>query len=252
MTLSFEEAIFGKKTDIEYTREALCKTCGGSGAKPGTKPQICKTCHGSGMVRQAQNTPLGRIVRETECSVCGGTGKIIAEKCQTCHGSGQVKEKHEVEVSIPAGVEDGNQMRLQGQGEAGYNGGPYGDLYIVFRVKKSKTFEREGTKIFLDQPISFIQAALGDEILVKTVHGEVKLKIPAGTQSGTTFVLKGKGAPHLRTQQMGDEEVTVKIVTPKKLNSRQKEALKAFAEASGEKPADEGSIFERFKKRGKF
>ncbi|KRM89650.1 molecular chaperone DnaJ [Liquorilactobacillus vini] len=250
MTLTFEEAIFGKKTDIQYTREALCKTCKGTGAKPGTHPETCQKCHGSGMVREAQNTPLGRIIREAECNVCGGTGKVIREKCQDCQGTGHVKERHEVEVSIPAGIEDGNQMRLQNQGEAGFNGGPYGDLYIVFRVKPSKIFKRDGTKIFFTQPISFVQAALGDEVLVKTVHGDVKLKIPAGTQTGATFRLRGKGAPHLRTQEMGDEEVTVKVMTPKKLNSRQKEALKAFAEASGEKVAGEGSLFDRFKKHG--
>lgn len=251
MTLTFEEAVFGKKTSIQYTREALCKTCGGSGAKPGTTPDTCQNCHGSGVVRQAQNIPLGRIVHETECNVCGGTGKIIKEKCPDCHGSGKIQEKHEVEVSIPAGVEDGNQMRLQGQGEAGANGGPYGDLYIVFRVKPSKIFKRDGAQIYFTQPISFVQAALGDEVDVKTVHGDVKLKIPAGTQSGTTFRLRGKGAPHLRSQTRGDEEVTVEVVTPKSLNARQRAALKDFAAASGENVSGETSIFERFKKRNK-
>ncbi len=195
--------------------------------------------------------PLGQVVTQQECEYCHGKGKIIKEKCSTCHGSGHTQEKHEVEVSIPAGVEDGNQMRLQGQGEAGQNGGPYGDLYIVFNVAPSKIFKRDGAQIYFTMPISFVQAALGDEVDVKTVHGDVKLKIPAGTQSGTVFRLRGKGAPFLRGKGTGDEEVTVTVATPKDLNQKQREALKAFAEASGEKVRGEESLFDRFKKRAK-
>lgn len=248
MHLTFEEAIFGKKSTVDYTREAQCKTCGGNGAKPGTSPETCSKCGGRGFVQVQRQTPLGRVMTQQQCDQCNGTGKEIKEKCETCHGSGRVQEKHAVEVTVPAGVEDGNQMRLQGQGEAGKNGGPYGDLYIIFTVAPSKIYQRDGSEIYLDQNISFVQAALGDEIEVKTVHGKVKLTIPAGTQTDTTFRLRGKGAPRLRGKGNGDERVTVKVVTPQKLNKKQKEALHDFASASGEKPSGDGSFFDRFKK----
>lgn len=234
MTLKFEEAIFGKKTKIKYNREAQCHTCHGSGAKPGTTPETCHNCGGSGYVMSETNTPLGRMRSQQVCPVCQGTGKEIKEKCPTCGGSGHEEERHEVEVNIPAGVDDGQQMRLQNQGEAGQNGGPYGDLFIIFSVQPSKVFQRNGADIYLDKDISFTQAALGDEIKVQTVHGDVSLKIPAGTQTGSTFRLKGKGAPRLRGNGNGDQRVTVKIVTPKNLNKAQRTALKAYAEASGE------------------
>ena len=247
MTLTFEEAIFGKKSTIKYTRDAVCKTCDGSGAKPGTSPVTCHKCHGSGTIQITQNTPLGRMVRQQVCDVCNGTGKEIKEKCPTCGGTGHTKQKHEVKVTVPAGVEDGQQMRLQGQGEAGTNGGPYGDLYIIFQVKPSDTYERDGAEIYFNQPISFVQAALGAEIEVPTVHGDVKLKIPAGTQTGTNFRLKGKGAPHLRGNGTGDEHVHVKVEVPKKMNHEQVEALKKFAEASGQKVDGKGkSFFDKF------
>lgn len=248
MHLTFEEAIFGKKTTVDYTREAQCKTCGGNGAKPGTSPETCSKCGGRGFIQVQRQTPLGRVMTQQQCDKCNGTGKEIKEKCDTCHGTGRVQEKHAVEVTVPAGVEDGNQMRLQGQGEAGQNGGPYGDLYIIFTVAPSKIYKRDGAEIYLDQDISFVQAALGDEIEVKTVHGKVKLTIPAGTQTNTTFRLRGKGAPRLRGKGNGDERVTVKVVTPQRLNKKQKEALHDLAAASGEKPSGDGSFFDRFKK----
>lgn len=248
MNLTFEEAIFGKTTEIEYTREEDCDTCNGTGAKPGTSPVTCSHCGGRGFVQVERQTPLGRIMTQQECDVCGGTGREIKEKCTTCHGSGHIRKKHAVEVKVPAGVEDGNQMRLQGQGEAGVNGGPYGDLFIVFDVAPSDIFKRDGSEIYLEQPITFVQATLGAEIPVKTVHGDVKLKIPAGTQTGTTFRLRGKGAPRLHGTGNGDERVTVKVQTPKSLNKQQKIALKAFAEASGDEVADEGNFLDRLVK----
>lgn len=248
MTLKFEEAIFGKKTKIKYNRQAQCHTCHGSGAKPGTSPETCSNCGGSGYVTTETNTPLGRMRSQQVCPVCHGTGKEIKEKCPTCGGSGHEEERHEVEVNVPAGVDDGQQMRLQGQGEAGENGGSYGDLFILFRVTPSKVFKRDGADIYLDKDISFTQAALGDEIKVQTVHGDVKLKIPAGTQTGSVFRLKGKGAPRLRGNGNGDQRVTVKIVTPKNLNKKQKVALKAYAEASGEKVGNgKGNFFDKMK-----
>lgn len=249
MTLEFEEAIFGKKTVIKYNREAQCKTCGGTGAKPGTSPVTCSNCGGRGYVTTETNTPLGRMQSRQVCPVCHGTGKEIKEKCPTCGGSGKTDERHELEVNVPAGIDDGQQMRLQGQGEAGDNGGPYGDLYIVFRVKPSKDFTRDGSTIYVDQPITFARAALGGKIKVKTVHGDVELKVPAGTQTGTTFRLKGKGAPRLRGNGNGDERVTVNVVTPKSLNKNQKIALEAFAKASGDNIAGKGgsNFFDKMK-----
>ncbi len=182
------------------------------------------------------------------CDVCHGTGQEIKEACPTCHGTGRTKSAHSVKVTVPAGVEDGQQMRLSGQGEAGTNGGPYGDLYVVFRVEESDIFDRDGAEIFYELPISFIQAALGDEVEVPTVHGKVKLKIPAGTQTGTTFRLRGKGAPRLRGSSYGDQQVTVNLITPRNLSETQKKTLRDFAKAGGDKveEQDEG-FFDKMK-----
>ena len=231
--LSFEEAIFGVEKNIQYNREETCHTCGGNGAKPGTQPETCHKCHGSGTINVERQTPLGRVMSRQTCDVCHGTGKEIKEPCMTCHGTGHEKKKHSVKVIVPAGVEDGQQMRLSGQGEAGSNGGPYGDLYVVFRVEESDIFDRDGSEIYYELPLNFVQAALGDEVNVPTVHGNVKLKIPAGTQTGTNFRLRGKGAPKLRGNGNGDQQVKVKLITPKNLNEEQKEALRAYAKASG-------------------
>ncbi|MFD1485701.1 molecular chaperone DnaJ [Lacticaseibacillus baoqingensis] len=248
MDLKFEEAVFGKDTKISYDREALCHTCDGSGAKPGTSPVTCSKCHGSGYIRVQRNTPLGAMMSQEVCDVCHGTGKEIKDKCPTCHGTGHENERHTIDVKVPAGVEDGQQMRLREAGEAGTNGGPYGDLYIVFRVAPSDKFERDGATIYLKIPISFAQAALGDQIKVDTVHGAVELKIPAGTQTNSKFRLRGKGAPRLQGSGMGDQIVTVTVQTPKSLNNKQKEALMAFAAASGEDVTPhEGRLFDRVK-----
>lgn len=233
--LKFEEAIFGLEKTIRYNREEECHTCHGNGAKPGTQPETCHKCGGSGSINVERQTPLGRVMSRQTCDVCHGTGKEIKEPCPTCGGSGHEKKAHELKVNVPAGVEDGQQMRLQGQGEAGTNSGPYGDLYVVFRVEESDIFNREGAEIYYEQPLNFVQAALGDEINVPTVHGDVKLKIPAGTQTGTSFRLRGKGAPKLRGNGNGDQTVRVKVMTPRNLSEEQKTALRQFAEVSGDK-----------------
>ena len=247
MDLTFEEAIFGKKETIHYQRNAECHTCHGSGAKPGTEPVTCSKCHGSGVVQVERQTPFGRMMTQATCDVCHGTGKEIKEKCPTCHGKGTVTESHKLTVNVPAGVENGNQMPLRGQGEAGSNGGPYGDLYVVFRVEKSDIFDRQGSEIFYKLPINFAQAGLGDEIDVPTVHGKVKLKVPAGTQSGTVFRLRGKGAPKLRGSGNGDQQVQVEVVTPKHLTDKQKEALRTFAKEAGETVTEDSNIFDKVK-----
>lgn len=234
VNLSFEEAIFGVEKEVHYNREATCKTCSGSGAKPGTSPVTCGRCHGQGVINVDTQTPLGMMRRQVTCDVCHGTGQEIKEPCQTCHGTGHEKQSHKVSVKIPAGVETGQQIRLAGQGEAGFNGGPYGDLFVIINVNPSDKFTRDGSTIYYTLNISFVQAALGDTVEVPTVHGNVEMTIPAGTQTGKTFRLKGKGAPRLRGGSQGDQHVTVKIVTPTKLNDAQKEALLAFAKASGD------------------
>lgn len=247
MDLTFEEAIFGKEEVIHYHRNAECETCHGTGAKPGTDPVTCSKCHGAGVINVERATPFGRMMSQTTCDVCGGTGQEIKEKCETCHGHKHVEETHKVKVKVPAGVENGNQMPLRGQGEAGENGGPYGDLYVIFRVGKSDTFEREGADIFYELPINFAQAALGDEVDVPTVHGKVKLKVPAGTQSGTVLRLRGKGAPRLRGSGMGDQHVTVRVVTPKHLTDKQREAMQIFGKEAGTHVEGEGTFFDKMK-----
>lgn len=234
VNLSFEEAVFGAEKEIHYNREVTCKTCSGSGAKPGTSPVTCGRCHGHGVINVDTQTPLGMMRRQVTCDVCHGTGQEIKDPCQTCRGTGREKQSHTVSVKIPAGVETGQQIRLAGQGEAGFNGGPYGDLFVVINVNPSDKFTRDGSTIYYTLNISFVQAALGDTVEVPTVHGNVEMVIPAGTQTGKTFRLKGKGAPRLRGDSQGDQLVTVKIVTPTKLNDAQKEALLAFAKASGD------------------
>ncbi|PKR85121.1 molecular chaperone DnaJ [Heyndrickxia camelliae] len=249
MTLSFEDAVFGKETEIEIPREEECDTCHGSGAKPGTKPETCPHCHGSGQLNTEQNTPFGKIVNRRVCNYCNGTGQLIKDKCRTCGGSGKVKKRRKINVKIPAGIDDGQQLRVSGQGEPGINGGPSGDLYVVFHVRDHEFFERDGDDIYCEVPITFTQAALGDEIEVPTLHGKVKLKVPAGTQTGTKFRLRGKGVPNVRGYGVGDQNIHVKVVTPTKLTDKQKQLLREFAEISGTVPDEQNeSFFDKMKK----
>lgn len=250
MNIKFEEAIFGKETEIEIPKDETCDTCHGSGAKSGTKPETCSTCNGAGQVNQAVDTPFGRMMNRRTCSTCHGTGKIIKEKCSTCRGEGKVQKRKKIKVTIPAGVDDGQQIRVTGQGEPGINGGPAGDLYIMFRVQGHNEFERDGDDIYYELKLTFPQAALGDEIEVPTVHGKVKLRIPAGTQSGAQFRLKDKGVKNVHGYGTGNQYVTVKVVTPEKVTERQKQLLREFAEISGDIPEEQGSsLFDKIKKK---
>ncbi|TYR82358.1 molecular chaperone DnaJ [Priestia megaterium] len=250
MTLSFEEAVFGKETTIEIPREETCETCKGSGAKPGTKVSTCSHCNGSGQLNVEQNTPFGRVVNRRACHHCNGTGKKIEEKCSTCRGEGKVTKRRKINVKIPAGVDDGQQLRVSAQGEPGVNGGPPGDLYVVFHVRSHEFFERDGDDIYCEMPLTFAQAALGDEVEVPTLHGKVKLKIPAGTQTGTKFRLKGKGVANVRGYGQGDQHIHVRVVTPTKLSDKQKQLLREFAELSGQGAVDEqhDSFFAKVKR----
>ncbi len=244
VTLDFEEAISGKEMDIEIPAEDPCNTCNGSGAKPGTSKETCSHCSGTGQVSVEQNTPFGRIVNRQSCRHCSGTGQIIKEKCTTCHGSGKLRKRKKINVKIPAGIDNGQQIRVTGKGEAGINGGPAGDLYVVVRVKDHEFFHREGDDIICEMPLTFAQVALGDEVEVPTVQGKVKLKIPAGTQTGTEFRLKGKGAPNVRGYGQGDQYVVVRVITPTKLTSHQKDLLREFA---GQEDQDD-SLFGKLKR----
>lgn len=243
MDLEFEEAIFGTSETVSYKREVDCHVCEGVGAEPGTNVKTCPTCSGSGVEKQYQQTPLGRVVSQSVCHECSGKGKVFDEACHHCHGAGRETETTKVKVNVPAGVEDGQSMRLNGQGNQGKNNGPAGSLYVVFRVKRSEMFERDGSEIRYILPINFAQAALGDEIEVPTVHGKVSMKVPAGTQTGSKFRLRGKGAPKLNGNSNGDQTVTVKVMTPKNLNEEQKASLRAFAKASDSEVSEEDRGF---------
>ncbi|WP_422444122.1 molecular chaperone DnaJ [Thermoanaerobacterium sp. DL9XJH110] len=234
LEISLEEAALGAEKEIEIHRMERCDRCQGTGAKPGTRPRTCPACGGSGQVKNVQNTAFGRFVNITTCSRCRGQGVIIEEPCPQCHGNGQVRVGRKIKVKIPAGVDTGSRLRMSGEGEPGERGGPPGDLYVIIRVKPHKLFTRQGDDLIYEAPISFVQAALGDEIEVPTLEEKVKLKIPEGTQPGTMFRIKGKGIPHLRGYGRGDLHVRVNVVIPKKLNEKQKEILRKFAEVSGE------------------
>ncbi|WP_409341373.1 molecular chaperone DnaJ [Paenibacillus sp. MBLB4367] len=249
MTIEFKEAVFGKELDITIPRTENCDRCHGSGAKPGTKPETCTVCKGSGQQEVIQNTAFGRIVNRRVCSACNGQGQIVKDKCGECHGNGKIKKQRKIHVKVPAGVDDGAQLRVSGEGESGAKGGPPGDLYIVIRVKSHEFFEREGDDIYCEVPLTFAQAALGDEIEIPTLTEKVKLKIPAGTQTDTYFRLKGKGVPKLRGYGQGDQHVKVVIVTPTNLSEEQRELLRKFSGLGGEHTHEQNqSLFERMKK----
>lgn len=234
VTLTFEEAVFGIAKEISINRSENCSSCSGSGAKAGTSPKTCSTCNGSGQVRVQRQTPLGSFVSTSACDKCGGKGKVVESPCPTCNGRGQTRKNRKISVNIPAGVDTGNVMPLRGEGEHGTNGGPAGDLYIRITVTPSKKFTRKGVDIYIDTHISMAKAALGTEITVATVDGDVKYTIPQGTQSGTLFRLKNKGIPRVNSSGRGDQYVKVVVDIPKTLNDKQREALKMLMEASGE------------------
>lgn len=241
LNLTFEEAVFGVEKEISITRSENCEKCGGSGAKAGSHPQTCDKCGGTGQVRTQRNTPLGNFVSMSTCDKCAGKGTIISDPCTECKGKGSVRKQRKIKINVPAGVDTGNIIPIRGQGEHGKNGGPVGDLYINLRVAPHATFKRKGFDIYIDTNISFSKAALGTEIKVPTVDGDVKYEVPAGTQPGTIFRLKGKGVPRVNGHGRGDQYVNVIVDIPKNLNQKQKEALVMFMEASGEISAGDGN-----------
>lgn len=233
--ISFEEAAFGVKKDITYSRICRCPDCRGSGAAPGTQAETCSVCHGSGQVKRVQRMGGMAFQSTGTCENCRGTGKIIKTPCSKCRGSGMVRENKKLTVSIPAGIDNGERIALRGQGCDGKNGGPTGDLIIAVSVKPHAVFERRGVTLTCDVPLTVAEATLGAEIEVPTLEGNVKYTIPEGTQSGTTFTLRGKGIPYINNaNRRGDLVFRVNVEIPKGLNDKQKAAMKAFADSCGE------------------
>ena len=227
--ITFEEAVFGTEKEIELTVKEECKTCHGTGAKPGTSPETCPKCGGKGQVVFTQQSFFGTVRNVQACPDCGGTGKIIKEKCTDCHGSGFVPMKKRFAVTIPAGIDNGQCKRLAGQGEPGINGGPRGDLLVEVIVQRDPIFKRQDRDIYSTVPITFTTAALGGDIHIKTIDGEVIYTVKPGTQTDTRVRLRGKGVPSLRNKQIrGDHYVTLVVEVPEKMTAEQKEALKAF------------------------
>jgi len=224
LTIPFEQAAFGVEKKIELPRFNRCSECSGSGIERGSKKIICPTCNGRGQVQQTTNSILGQILVNRTCPTCNGEGETIEKKCPKCKGSGRVKSYHETTIKIPAGIDDGDTVRFQGLGQAGEKGGDYGDLYLTVKVAPHKLLKRSGYNTYLELPISFTQAALGDTVEVPTLDGVVKLKIPEGVQSGTDIRIKEKGIKHGSSR--GDQFVRIKVVTPTKLSIQQKEILK--------------------------
>ena len=249
VTITFEEAAFGCEKEVTLERVEQCDTCQGSGAAPGTSPETCSNCGGSGQVQQRRQTPMGVFATTGPCPRCGGKGKIIKTPCDACRGSGQVRRRKTVKVTIPAGIDDGQTISLRGQGNAGKNGGPAGDLLLVITVKPHQLFRREGNAVFCEAPITFTQAVLGGEMEIPTIDGKVKYDIPEGTQTGPTFRLRGKGIPNMNGHGRGDQYVTVNIETPRNLTREQKEALRKFSDTLKENNYEERkSFFKKFKK----
>jgi len=231
--IKFEDAVFGTTTDFKIERLLKCENCRGNGAEPDSKILDCKKCRGTGEVTSMRQTVFGTMQHSSVCPDCDGEGKTFEKKCKVCHGTGRERKSEKIKVKIPAGVENGAIIRLNGQGEAGEKGGPAGDLFIRVLVEQSREFERRGADIFSAQAISFIEAALGNEILVKTVHGNVKLKIPAGTQSHTSFKIKNYGSPRLNSQEKGDHFVKIFVEIPKKLSRKEEKLFEELAKEKG-------------------
>jgi molecular chaperone DnaJ len=225
LRLTLEDAAQGTRVKVTVPRYVACDRCRSSGMEPGSRARVCPTCNGSGRVEYRRQTMLGSFINVMTCERCEGIGEIIEAPCQRCDGGGRIWEQSRISIKVPPGVETGSRLRLAGEGNAGRGGGRPGDLYIVVEIAPHETFTRKGDDLYVEVPITFPQAALGATIKVPTLFGEEELKIPAGTESGETFVLRGKGIPHLRGRGRGDQYVTVKVTTPKRLTHRQRELL---------------------------
>lgn len=251
--LDFDEAVFGCTKEIELTLKDTCTVCHGTGAKPGTSPETCPDCHGTGQIRRQQQSLFGMSQVIEPCPTCNGTGQIIREKCETCHGSGYTSSRKKIQVTVPAGIDDGQSIRIRDKGEPGRNGGPRGDLLVQVAVRESPDFQRDGTDLYSAFPISFAQAAIGGEVRIKTVDGEVLYNVRPGTQSDTRIRLRGKGVPYVHNRNIrGDHYVNLVVQTPTNLSKEAKDALLRFDEATGNSLKQQGSAKKKsFKDRVK-
>ncbi len=235
LRLTFAESISGAEKEIEFTSLSTCPTCGGNGAEPGTEPTTCPKCGGSGELRNVRQTMLGQMINVTICDMCNGTGKIVPTPCHTCHGEGRISQKRKLRVTIPAGIDDGHQIRLSGEGEAAPRGGAPGNLYVVAHVAAHPKLRRQDTELFYELSLSITQAALGARVTVPTADGQEQVEIRPGTQAGSEIRLRGKGVPHLRrSNSRGDVHVLVDVHVPNKLTARQRELLEQLAIEMGE------------------
>jgi molecular chaperone DnaJ len=233
ITVNFEEAALGTEKEIDITRTEVCSTCRGTRSKPGVQPVRCPSCNGTGQIRRVQRSLFGQFVNTAICDECRGEGMIVKEPCQDCRGIGYQKQKRRISVKIPAGIDDGNGIRLSSEGNAGLRGGPAGNLYVIVTVKKHEYFTREGDNIIADLPINFAQAALGAEVEVPTLYGPTKLKVPSGSQTGRMFRLKDKGVPHLHGNGKGDQMVVIRVTTPESLTKEQRKLFEELSKSLG-------------------
>jgi molecular chaperone DnaJ len=249
LEIDFEEAVFGLEKEIVLSRLEVCHTCRGSGAEPGTHPSRCPECSGSGQVRRAQQSIFGSFINVAACPRCGGRGEIVVTPCSTCRGAQRTEQERRLTVTIPAGVDDGNRIRLTGEGEAGTHGGPAGSLYVVLHVRPHRFFTRRDNDIILNLSINIAQAALGDEITLPTLEGEEELVIPAGTQTGAIFRLKGKGVPRLQGSGRGDQVIIVNVMVPTDLDAQQKKLLAELGKSLGKEviPQGDKTFFDRMR-----
>ncbi len=250
VTISFEEAAFGCEKEILLTRSETCGECHGSGCAPGTSADTCPDCRGTGQIRIQRGGGAFTFSTSAPCTRCRGTGKIIHQPCKDCGGTGQVKRQRKLTVNIPAGIDNGQAVSLRGQGGAGVNGGPAGDLLISVTIRPSDRFQREGTAVYYEQNVTFAQAALGAKLVIPTIDGNVEYSLPKGTQPGTVFRLRGKGIPSVNGRGRGDQFVTVRVTVPTSLNDQQEEALRAFSQTMGEEdPETPKGFFDKRRKK---
>ncbi len=249
LTIDFAEAVFGVTREIRFPTMVRCTVCNASGAEPGSEPQRCPECNGTGERRRVAQTILGQMVNIVTCPRCGGEGRVIASPCRSCGGDGRVREERRIEVQVPAGIDAGQRIALEGQGEAGPRGGPAGDLYVVVTVREHPELVRRGTELYYELPLTFPQAALGTKVSVPTVEGSEELEVPGGTQSGQEFRVRGKGVPRLRGSGRGDLHVIATLVVPTRLNRRERELLRELGEVArpAAVPKDRPSIVDRLR-----
>ncbi len=248
LTVSFKEAVFGFEKEIKLEKKDACKTCDGSGAKPGSKVITCSVCHGQGQIRSQRRTIFGNMATSVPCEKCEGTGQVPEIACDTCKGKGILRQQKNINVKIPAGIDDGQRVRITGEGELGYRGSKPGDLYLLIRVKPDKNFKRQGVNLYHDIPLSFTQATLGTKLQFETLDGSIEVKIPAGTQPGKVFRISSKGVPVINSNKRGDLFLTARVVVPNKLTKEEAKLIEQLGKLNGETVEVNPSFWESLKK----